>query len=289
MLLYLFDPRVLAGWLDHITTIDDLKGFCYPPTPGGISSLVGELPWHYATEYLNIAYRADPQAIAARLPEPLAPGPQPDMAYVAFSKWWSLWDDQPDMAFVNPERTHYRECAIWVGCSFKGTPGQICLHIWVDNDFTMARGWFMGFAKKLGQTFITEYHPLNPLMKPVGPGSRLKGYVCAHGERLIEGTLAIENRITPSDLPKPMGLPIFHIRHFPSIVPGAPPSVLELVRLKAENIRYSEELWVGQGALKFFPSELEEHMPLAPKEIMGAYHFSSGYTFPGGEILHRWV
>jgi hypothetical protein len=79
MLLYLFDPRVLAGWLDHITTIDDLKGFCYPPTPGGISSLVGELPWHYATEYLNIAYCADPQAIAARLPEPLAPGPEPDM------------------------------------------------------------------------------------------------------------------------------------------------------------------------------------------------------------------
>ena len=66
------------------------------------------------------------------------------------------------MAFTNPERTQYRECAIWVGCSFQGTPGQICLLIWVSNDFTMARGWFMGFAKKLGQTYLTEYHPLNP-------------------------------------------------------------------------------------------------------------------------------
>jgi hypothetical protein len=107
MLLYLFDPRVLAGWLDHITTIDDLKGFCYPPTPGGISSLVGELPWHYATEYLNVAYCADPQAIATRLPEPLAPGLEPDMAYMTFSKWWSLWDNPPDMVVMNPERTHY--------------------------------------------------------------------------------------------------------------------------------------------------------------------------------------
>jgi hypothetical protein len=69
----------------------------------------------------------------------------------------------------------------------------------------MARSWFMGFAKKLGQTFITEYHPLNPLMKPIGPGSRLKSYVCAHGERLIEGTLAIENRITPSELASDAG------------------------------------------------------------------------------------
>jgi acetoacetate decarboxylase len=84
-------------------------------SPGGVSSVVGDLPWHYATEYLTIAYRTDPAAIAAYLPEPLAPGPEPDLAYVAFSRWWSLWDNQPEMAFTNPERTQYRECAICVG------------------------------------------------------------------------------------------------------------------------------------------------------------------------------
>jgi Acetoacetate decarboxylase (ADC) len=73
-----------------MTTIKDLRGFCYPLTPGGVSSLVGDLPWHYATEYLNIVYRTDPAAIAAYLPEPLAPGTEPDLAYVAFSRWWSL-------------------------------------------------------------------------------------------------------------------------------------------------------------------------------------------------------
>ena len=46
-----------------MTTINDLKGFCYPLTPGGVSSLVGDMPWHYATEYLNIAYRTDPAAM----------------------------------------------------------------------------------------------------------------------------------------------------------------------------------------------------------------------------------
>jgi hypothetical protein len=49
-----------------MTTIKDLSGFCYPLTPGGVSSLVGDLLWHYATEYLTIAYRADPAAIAAQ-------------------------------------------------------------------------------------------------------------------------------------------------------------------------------------------------------------------------------
>jgi acetoacetate decarboxylase len=247
-----------------MTTINDLRGFCYPLTPGGVSSLVGDLPWHYATEYLTIAYRTDPAAITAYLPEPLAPGLEPDLAYVAFSRWWSLWDNQPEMAFTNPERTQYRECAIWVGCSFQGTAGQVCLQVWVSNDFTLARGWFMGFAKRLGQIYLTEYHPLNPRMPLLGPGAKMKGYVCAHGERLIEGTLAIEKKIACEELPQPMGLPIFHIRHFPSIVRGAPPSVLELVRLGAENVRYGEDLWAGRGTLRFFPSEIEEHPAARP-------------------------
>jgi Acetoacetate decarboxylase (ADC) len=129
------------------------------------------------------------------------------------------------MAFTNPERTQYQECAIWVGCLFQGTAGQFCLQIWVSNDFTLARGWFMGFAKRLGQIYLTEYHPLNPRMPLLGPGAKMKGYVCAHGKRLIEGTLEIEKKIACEELPRPMGLPIFHIRHFPSIVRGAPPSV----------------------------------------------------------------
>ena len=62
-----------------MTTINDLRGFCYPLTPGGVLSLVGDLPWHYATEYLTIAYRTDPAAITAYLPEPLAPGLEPDL------------------------------------------------------------------------------------------------------------------------------------------------------------------------------------------------------------------
>ena len=65
----------------------------------------------------------------------------------------------------------------------------------------------MGFAKKLGQTYLTEYHPLNPAMHPLGAGSKLKGYVCTHGERLIEGTLELEYKIARADLPRPWDYP----------------------------------------------------------------------------------
>lgn len=271
-----------------MTKISDLKGFSYPLTPKGISSVVGNPPWYYGTEHLNIAYKADPNAVAAFLPEPLGPGDEPDMVYVSFSKWWSLCDNQLDMPFVNPERTWYTETIVWVCCSYKGQQGQTCVLSWVDNDFTLARGWFMGFPKKLGRTYKTDYHPMNPKMKPLGPGSRLKGYLIAHEERLMEGTLDIKEKITPADLPKPMGLPAFNIRHFPSIVRGAPPSVLELVKLDIEDVRHGD-VWSGEGTLKFFSSEIEEHTLLAPKEIVGAYYFTSSSTIMGGQVLHSWV
>ena len=106
---------------------EDLKSFTYPLTPTGKSALLGGFPWHYGTEYLNIVYRTDPAKIAAWLPEPLELSKKnPDIAYVAFSKWWSVWDGCKEMAFINPERTQYKEAAVWVGCSFKGQEGQIC-------------------------------------------------------------------------------------------------------------------------------------------------------------------
>ena len=92
----------------------DLKSFCYPLSPTGKSALLGNFPWHYGTEYLNVAYRTDPAKIEAWLPKPLELSRKnPDMAYVAFSKWWSVWEGCSEMAFINPERTQYKEAAVW--------------------------------------------------------------------------------------------------------------------------------------------------------------------------------
>lgn len=269
--------------------IEDLKGFCYPVSPEGKCSLLGAYPWHYGTEYLNIAYRVDPDAVAKWLPDPLELGDHPDVAYVAFSKWWSVWEDGRDMPAINPERTQYKEAAIWVGCSLYGEQAQMCLPIWVDNDFTMARGWMMGFAKKLGQIAITDYNAYNPAMQPLGIGSKMTGIVSSHGERLIKGSLTVDRQIRPTDLPAPMGRPLIHLRHFPSLVPGKGPSVCELVKLGATDKRSDPVAWAGKGELEFYPSELEEHMPLAPKEVLGAYWFRNGYTFDGAEVVYDYT
>ena len=191
-----------------------LKGFSYPLTPEGKASIVGPFPWHYGTEYLNILYRTDPDVIASYLPRPLEPAEEPGLAYVAFSRWWSVWEERKDMPWVLPERTQYMEAAVWAGCAFEGVQGQICLHIWVDNDFSLARGWFMGFPKKLGQVSMTSYHPLNPGMPAMGPRARLKGLASSHGEKLFEGEMETLEKVSPGSRPA-HGAALFHIRHFP--------------------------------------------------------------------------
>ncbi len=269
-----------------MTDINDMKGFAYP-TPLGISSVVGNLPWHFGTEHLSIVYRTDPSVIKSYLPDPLEPGENPDLVIIDFGKWFSLWDNL-DMPFINPERTWYQETVIWVGSSYKGKQGKTCIQTWVDNDFSLVRGIIMGFNKKLGQTYKTDYMPVNPKMPPLGVGSKLMGWTCAHGERLMEGTLTIKKKIDINELADPINKPLFNIRYFPSIVKGAPPSVCELVALHMEDFRFGEA-WSGEGSIKLYPSEIEEHTRLVPKEIVGAYYYTNGCTITGGEVLHSWV
>ncbi len=270
-----------------MTKMEDMKGFSYP-TPTGKSSVVGDLPWHFGTEHLSIIYRTDPEAIKKFLPEPLKPGENPDLVVVDFGKWYSLWDSQINMPYINPERTVYNETVIWVGSSYNGNQGKTCIQTWVDNDFTLVRGMFMGFNKKIGQTYKTEYMSENPEMPELGVGSELRGWTTSHGERLMEGTLKVEEKIDYNNLPDLMNKPLYNIRYFPSIEKEAPPSVCELVTLNMKNFR-SGNAWKGSGSFKMYSSEIEEYSLLAPEEVLGAYYYTNGCTITGGEVLHSWV
>ncbi len=271
-----------------MTSINKLKGYAYP-SPQGISGVVGDLPWHFGTEHLDIVFTADPKAIASFLPKPLQPGETPDRVILSFGKWWSLWENGLDLPAVNPERTWYMETVLWIGSSFEGKQGKTCIQSWVDNDFTMARGMFMGFNKKLGQTVITDLQPLNPKMPPIGKGTQMTGYTVSHGERLFEGKVTLNEEIPYKALPDPILKGLFNIRYFPSIVRNAPPSVFEIVSLNMANFRQNETAWAGDALVEFYPSVLEEYMVIEPRDILGGYYFSNGATVLGGEVLHSWV
>lgn len=272
----------------------DLEGYAVPLSPRGTAQVAGGPPWNFAVDILSIQYRADPAAVAALLPAPLEPSrEEPDVAYVWFGDWQGLWAGHEDMLGVNPERCLYTECLIGVRCSYQGIEGHRVVYIWVDKDFSLARGWFMGFPKKIGSIHMgtrnRHLHALNPAMQACGAGSRY-GAICeSHGERLVTAAITVTDQIGPEELPKPFGTDLFHTLHFPSAdVNGTgKPLLHQLVRTVSSDISFGE-LWAGEGELNYHPSLFEEHDALAPQEILGAYVIPVGFRIQGTALLHTY-
>lgn len=272
-----------------------MKGYSVPFSPGGTAQIVGGLPWNFGVDLLAVQYRTDPKEIAKILPEPLELSKeQPDVAYAWFGDWQGLWQGREDMLGVNPERCLYTECLLGVRCSYKGIEGQRVVYIWVDKDFSMQRGWFMGFPKKIGKVTLgttnRHLHALNPVMQPCGPGSYY-GAICERaGERLVTAAIHVKKKITPAELPKPFGTDLFHTIHFPSADVDNPgkPLVHQLVQTVSSNIKFGE-IWAGEGELKYHPSMFDEHTAIAPKEILGAYIIPVGFRIDGTKLLHTYT
>lgn len=270
-----------------------LKGYCMPLSPKGKAQLVGGFPWHFSMDIMAFNFRTDPDEIKKLLPEPYEPSIEPDSAYVWFMDALSVWEDDKDMIFVNPERTMYKECFIGVRCGIKGAEGTRCVYIWVDNDFTLLRGWFYGYPKKLGRIHMSsskrQIYELNRGFDKFGTGTRLQGFCEAHGERLITGTMKLGKQISPSELPPPFGLPTFNILHFPTTEIGSDkPLIHQIIQPITESPTFGD-VWVAEDvSLSFSESEIEEHAALQPGKITGAYFLSMGLTFKGTKVVYQY-
>ncbi len=275
-------------------SLANMKGYSVPFSPGGTAQIVGGLPWNFGVDILSIQYRTNPVEIAKILPEPLELSKEePDVAYVWFGDWQGLWAGNGGMLGVNPERTQYTECLIGVRCSHNGVEGHRVVYIWVDKDFSLSRGWFMGFPKKIGIVHMGTrnrfLHDLNPGMQSCGPGSKYAAYCESHGERLVTGSITVKERITQKQLPMPFGTDLFHTIHFPTAeLNSDKPLVHQLVQTVSSNIKFGE-LWAGDGELNYNKSLFEEHTAIAPKEILGAYMIPVGFRIEGTKLLHSYV
>lgn len=273
----------------------DVKGYAVPFSPHGTAQIAGGPPWNFAVDILAIQYRTDPDEIRKLLPEPLELSEdQPDVAYVWFGDWQGLWQGGDDMLAVNPAQCLYTECLIGVRCSYNGVEGHRVVYIWVDKDFSLARGWFMGFPKKFGEVHMgttnRHLHALNPAMQPCGPGSKYAAVCGAHAERLVTAQIEVEQQITPAELPKPFGTDLFHTIHFAGadVDDRGKPVANRLIQTVSSNLSFGE-IWSGRGTLEYHPSLFEEHTAIAPQEILGAYIIPVGFRIEGTKLIHDYA
>ncbi len=263
----------LQAATDKPTQKLNLQGYSIPLTPEGKASLVTPTPHHYGGQFIFVDYRADVKEVARFLPVPLEPEPT-GRAFVIVNELFSVPDDNPDLVFTNPERTHYTEGVVALRCSYRGTPGSYIAAIWVSKDWSMTFGQFFGWPKKIASINMTRVPPLHPTLKPLGVGSRVRGTVAREGYRLVDVSLSLRTKEEDSAAPA-FGW-LYSVRYFPEMGPTVS-AVKQLIRNRVQNPR-AINVYSGDAEFAFGESDNEELLPLKPVEIIKGYFYNPSWT-----------
>jgi acetoacetate decarboxylase len=239
-----------------------LKGFNYPLTPKGESTLNPPPPWYYSSDFLDIEFWSDPSVVTSLLPPGLDLDPSTKGHGNALFYDWQFSGENEE--YLDPARYQYREFFILVDALFRGRPVSYCPYIFVDNDAALARGWIQGYPKRIGQVFQTRYYAATGKAGPaLVPGSKFAGSVSAGGQRLAEGLVTLKEPVT--DLAQLGQKPIVNLLHYPSLAAGMhdKPAIHELVENIPHDVKI-EQAWIGEGCLTLPVCKGEELSDLAP-------------------------
>ena len=79
------------------------------------------------------------------------------------------------------------------------------------------------------------------------------------------------------------------MRHVPDchVPPLGKPLVHDLTQMVMSGLQQGETL-TGEGSLEFCAADNEELMPLAPREVLGAYWMPMGFKLEGVRIVHQY-
>ncbi|HEY3856477.1 MAG TPA: acetoacetate decarboxylase family protein [Verrucomicrobiae bacterium] len=253
-----------------------LKGFNYPLTPKGKSTLNPPPPWYYSSDFLNIEFWSDPSAVAALLPEGLEIDSAANGHGNALFYDWQFSGGNEE--YLDPARYQYREFLIVVDALYGGKPVAFCPYIFVDNDAALARGWTQGYPKRLGQVFQTRYYAATGKAGPtLASGSKFAGSLTASGQRIAEGHVTLKSPVI--DLSTLKQKPVINMLHTPRLAAEKweKPAVHELVENVPHDVRI-EQAWTGEGFLTLPNCKGEEVSDLAPVRCGRGIRASMAYV-----------
>lgn len=261
----------------------ELHGFLFPRTATGRSSILPPPPWHYSGDMLTIEYRTDPDRVIELLPEPLEPAEDPGAVAVVWADWQSCSDSGEEL--LDPVRAQYMEAFVVIRGRYRGEHVSRCAYIWVDSDFSMVRGHFQGYPKKLGDIHLTRpvaYGRAGPRLEP---GGRFGATVSAAGRRLVEARFTITGTAETGGFVNSHAM--YHTRYVPAMEGDGPPALHELVANKTVDGE-GGPVYVGEADLRLYEAPTEELHRLEPREMIGAYYRQVGATFAGGTTVERY-
>jgi len=180
--------------------------------------------------------------------------------------------------YLEPARYRYSEFLILVDALLGDQKVAWCPYIFVDNDSSLARGWFQGFPKRIGSVCQTRtFSVQGPASPQVAAGGKFAAVASTGGQRIASAKIILEK---PSTNPAaPLARPIVTMRHFPRLQAGFhdKPAIEELVISKLDNVRI-EQAWDGTSELVLPKCDGEEMYDLAPIRFGAGTRMSLAYT-----------
>jgi acetoacetate decarboxylase len=258
------------------------KGFFYPRTETGRSSLIPAPPWYYSGDLLTVEYRTDPARVAELLPAPLELAPE-DPGAVAFiwADWQSCSASREEL--LDPVRAQYKEAFVVVRCSYRGEIFSRCVYIWVDSDFAIARGLHQGYPKKLGSIHMTRPHPYGPAPR-VAPGGQFGASLAAADRRLAEAQITLLEESSANGFVN--AHPMAHNRFVRAIDDPSKFRLDEIIATASASAEGGPAFRARVDGFGLFPAPTEELDRLAPEEIISGYYRQVGVVWDGGRLLH---
>jgi acetoacetate decarboxylase len=260
-----------------------LEGFVFPRTATGRSSILPPPPWHYSGDLLTIEYRTDPERVVELLPDALEPAEDPGAVALVWADWQSCSEGGEEL--LDPVRSQYKEVFFVIRGRYQGQHVSRCAYIWVDRDYALVRGHFQGYPKKLGSIHMTRPVPYGKAGPRLEPGGRFGATLAAYDRRLAQARFTITGTSDTGGFVNSHAM--YHSRYMPSVEPGAPPALDELVALKSTDVE-AGPVYAGDADIELFESPTEEFHRLEPRELIGAYYRQVGATFAGGTTIERY-
>lgn len=260
-----------------------LKGYSLPLSLMGTASLIDGPDWHFGGELAEVIYKTDPEVFAALLPKPFQAIVNKPIVSIAIVDMVSA--TSADQAYDHPERTNYRECIIKMYCTLNGENVWYSPAAWVTKDFSLMRGFLLGFGKKIGLIEFTNPHPLNPVMKGKRAGTRLKNVCEAFNNIHFETSLTLTKQPETSTELDFSGIPLCVTRHFPSTADPEKLLYHDVSKLRVSNYQ-RDNVWLAEGSVKITQNADEPATQLQPLEVLTARTFSEGFTLHGTETMY---
>ncbi|TXI01340.1 MAG: acetoacetate decarboxylase [Rhizobium sp.] len=214
-------------------------------------------------EFIIIAYRTDPEALARVVPAPLMPA-DPIVKY-EFIK-------MPDSSGLGS----YTESGQVIPVTFQGTAGGYTHAMYLDSEAGIASGReLLGFPKVLAQPKLEVRN------------DALVGTLDYNGVRVATATMAYKyNALDPKAVEKTLAAPGFLLKILPHVDGSA--RICELVKYYVSDVTV-KGAWTGPASLELHPHCFAPVARLPVLEVVSAMHLITDLTIAGGEVVHDYL